>query len=117
MPFVHAVANRLIATFLIVMGVLMVVLAVGLWQQRESAGNFTDCTAKWQSDFLTAYEARSNASFEVQQAMDSIVLAVSNGDHTDFRRAVHHYLTVRDRQNLQRANHPLPPLPAVQCGQ
>jgi hypothetical protein len=49
--------------------------------------------------------------------MDSIVLAVSNGDHTDFRRAVHHYLTVRDRQNLQRANHPLPPLPAVRCGQ
>lgn len=124
MPLVRAVANRVVAGFLVVMGVLMIVLAAGLWQQRETASDaehrsdqFTSCTAQWQADFLNAYRARSDASYVVNQALDKLIRAVASRDEHAFRKALHHYVTVRDRQNEQRANHPLPPLPAVRCGQ
>lgn len=123
MPLVRAVANKVIAVLLVVMGVICTVTAVGQYvqgqrfaDQREKSAAFTHCTAEWQADFLIAYEARSSAGIVVSDAMDRLVRAVADQDPHAFRAALKHYLAVRDRQNEERAKNPLPPLPQVRCG-
>jgi len=117
MPLVRAVANGAVATLLLVMGLACILTAYGLYAQRQDSAAFTHCTAEWQDDFLTAYEARSEAASAVSRAMDRVVQAVSDHDATGFRKAVRHYLSVRAQQNEERAKHPLPPLPSVRCGE
>lgn len=117
MPLVRAVANTLVAVLLVVMGVATTVVGVGLWIQRQQSSDFTHCTAEWQDDFITAYKARSMAGLAVSRAMDRVVQAVSDHDPDAFRHAVRHYLSVRARQNEERASNPLPPLPSVRCGE
>lgn len=131
MPLVRAVANKLIFGLLVLTSLACVVLGAGLYaqqkqaaeqrqqlaEQRQRSAEFTRCTAEWQADFLTAYEARAMASIDVSDAMDAIVKAVARQDSAAFNKAVRHYLAVRDRQDKERARHPLPPLPSVRCGE
>jgi hypothetical protein len=117
MPLVRAVANPIIAVFLVVIGVTQVYLGVSLYQQRQDssqaearsataearADEFSKCTAKWQDDFLAAYRAR-------------LILAVAHEDQDAFQAALRNYVAVRDQQAQQREDHPLPPLPSTRCG-
>jgi len=117
MPLVRAVANGAVAALLLVMGLACILTAYGLYAQRQDSAAFTHCTAEWQDDFLTAYEAGSRAALDVSNAMDDVVKAVSAQDPQAFRKAIRHYLSVRAQQNEERAKHPLPPLPSVRCGE
>lgn len=124
MPLVRAIANRFVAALLIILGLACMGTAIGqvvqgqkLSDQRQESAAFTHCTAEWQADFLTAFKARSAASIVVSRAMDRVVQAVSDQDPDAFNDAVKHYLAVRSRQNEERASNPLPPLPAVRCGE
>lgn len=117
MPLVRFVTNKTVAGFLILMGLAEIVLGFNLWQQRQDSEAFTHCTAAWQANFVRAYEARAAAAGAVSDAMDDVVNAVDAQDPVAFKKAVHHYLQVREEQNQQRTQHPLPPLPTVACGQ
>lgn len=120
MPLVRAVANRVVAVFLVVMGVVLIGEALALWEQRQSTLEFVRCTSQWQSDFLAAYEARISAATAVSNATDDVIHSVADPNPADraraFRRALRHYESVRTDQNHQRLAHPPPPPPSVVCG-
>lgn len=116
MPLVRAVANKVVAAFLIVMGLVQIALAVGLLEQRHHSAEFTRCTAAWQAEFLSAYSARVHAGQRVSNAVDRIVQAVESQNRHASHLAIQHYLNVRDHQEKAWTAHPLPPLPAKQCG-
>lgn len=95
--------NSLLAGFLIV--------------QRAHTAEFTSCTAEWQSDFLAAYEVRSDAASDVQHALDALLDAVDDEDRARFAEALSSYQELRRNQIATRRATPLPPLPERVCGE
>lgn len=100
----------------IILGIILASLGGALYVQKQDSARFTQCTAEWQADFLSAYEARSDAAALVSDAMDGVVKAVHDQDPKAFSAAVQNYLAVRKQQINERAKNPLPPLPTVVCG-
>ena len=83
---------------------------------RTQAEDYTECTAQWQQQFSVAYLARTHSAAEVSEAMDRVLLAVDSQSQSDFDGAVNNYVALREKQNRERANNPLPPLPEDLCG-
>jgi small ligand-binding sensory domain FIST len=83
---------------------------------RSATENYAQCTAQWQQQFSVAYLARSDAAAEVSKAMDDIITAVAERDEDKLRVAVEHYVTLRETQEKERRENPLPPLPETLCG-
>ena len=83
---------------------------------RTQAEDYTECTAQWQQQFSVAYLARAHSAAEVSEAMDRVLLAVDSRSQSDFDGAVNNYVALREKQNRERTNNPLPPLPEDLCG-
>lgn len=116
MPLVRVIANWFIGFYIVLISVLCISIAAGLLVQRHESAQFTRCIAQWQDEFVTSYSARAKASPPVFKAFDGIVKAVAAKDSDAFRMATQHYLNVRAKQNRQRHQNPIPPLPSVRCG-
>lgn len=102
---------------LIAATVALAVVGVMLMVTRNTTEAYSKCTATWQQRFGEAYTARADASIEVTEAMDGVILAVQSNDKKEFDRAVNAYLDVRAKQIDERKANPLPPLPEVLCGE
>lgn len=90
-------------------GVLLIVT-------RQSSETYARCTAEWQQEFAAAYQARLAASMDVDTALDAVIRAVNSKDREGFAKSVRAYVRTRDQQETDRADNPLPPLPARVCG-
>lgn len=103
------------------LSLLAIALATGitgvlLLLSRQATERYSECTAQWQEQFSRAYSARSDASLQVNEAIDAVIYAVSANDDKGFDVAVSNYVKVREEQNQKRLQSPLPPLPEVLCG-
>lgn len=106
---VGTVALVLTLTLNTVVGLLLIAT-------RQSAADFSKCSAQWQQQFGSAYRARIAAAKKVDTALDGVLRAVAAEDPDAFRRAVAQYVQLRDDQATARADNPLPPLPEQLCG-
>ena len=104
-----------ITSFIAVLGLNAAVGAL-LIITREDAQDYSTCVARWQQQFANAYKARTEASEQVDGAIDSVILAVDHRDDEEFRNAVRTYLAIRNQQDKDRQKNPLPPLPEELCG-
>ncbi|WP_076260893.1 hypothetical protein [Intrasporangium flavum] len=88
--------------------------------QLVRAGNDLDklgsCVADYNQRFAEAYKARLDASAQVNEALDRIVVTVYSADREGFRKAVANYVTNRQKVKNAQATNPYPPLPTTYCG-
>lgn len=82
----------------------------------EDLAQFSSCVALYQQSFGVAYQARYVAGVQVSAAMDDIVRAVASGDRVAIHRAIDAYIRVREHQQSEQLQNPLPPLPTTLCG-
>lgn len=83
---------------------------------RQSAAEYARCSAEWQQEFGSAYRARVATVSAVDRSLDRVVRAVADQDPVAFKKAVRHYVALRDKQTQAREENPLPPLPETLCG-
>lgn len=116
-------STNTLGVLLIVCCLALAIAAGALLLTRASTEKYSRCTADWQQKFSTAYIARSDAASEVSKAVDDVMISVAALDSTDqktvieFRASLQRYLKIRSEQDKERTTNPLPPLPAILCGE
>lgn len=97
-------------------GLLQIVQRATISQNARAVADYQKCTSDYLAAFQDAYEARADASIVVTQALDGVIQAVAEEDAEAFTAAVKHYIEVREDQQRERRDNPLPPLPLQVCG-
>lgn len=109
-------AHRLFSVAFVISLLFNSIVGVLLIITRQSSEQYARCTADWQQEFAAAYQARLAASMDVDTALDAVIRAVNAKDPEAFKKAVRTYVQMRDQQENDRADNPLPPLPERVCG-
>ena len=96
---------------------LNVIIGGLLWLTRKSANDYYTCMADWQQESAAAQQVRIGITERVQDALDAIIRSVASGNQDEFHKAVARYVALRDEQERQRKQTPLPELPKAACGE
>lgn len=109
-------AHRMFTVLLVVSLAFNSAVGILLIVTRQSSEKYARCTAEWQQEFASAYQARLAASVDVDTALDAVIRAVYKQDRDAFAKSVRAYVRTRDQQESDRADNPLPQLPERVCG-
>lgn len=112
-------SNMVIAAVLVALGLAT---AVQSYVHSEATARLTACQTAYANGFADALDARSKASAEAQEALDtwmatlnSVIQAPSADAREKIRKAFQDYLEARrDAKETQR-DHPYPPAPRDVC--
>lgn len=109
------------------LGVVVVVLGMLTVAQgfayNHALRRIVACQSAYSTGFADALEARTNASNQAQQAMDTLIRSIgdnlSSPNRTDrdsqVQKAISDYLAKRAEADAQRQAHPFPPPPRDIC--
>ena len=120
MPNIHPLAalrRTPMLTVLITVAIVQALVAALLIYVLIDFNSYQQCMSRWQQANGVALQVRADANEAQDEALDAIVLAVSQQNREAMTAAVQKYVEVRQLQTEGREKNPIPPLPQTVCGE